>query len=222
MDKKTFIIVIILIIAMIGIMSLNKGPKPNLKPQDDSRTTQEYLLDLFLSEYGSSVDQTTVTLSQERGDYARGSFKAGQEEGIFLANKRDGQWMIIFSGNTPLPCTGIAKYNFPEEMLPECIKQKETQESAINLETQAGKTFDISLESNPSTGFSWQAKYDQEYFELVDQKFETSSELIGAGGKEIFSFKALKTGDKFIDFDYLRTFEKDQVQKSLSYKILIK
>lgn len=222
MNKKTFIIIIILIIALIGIASLKKYPRANLKPQEDSKTTQEYLLDLFVSEYGSSLSETSINLTQEKGDYARGNFKAGNEEGIFLANKRDGQWMIIFSGSTPLPCIGIARYNFPEEMLPECVKQKEDQENAINLEAQIGEIFDISLESNPSTGFSWQARYDQDYFELVDQRFETSSELIGAGGKEIFSFKALKLGDKFIDFDYLRTFEKDQVQKSESYKILIK
>jgi predicted secreted protein len=222
MDKKTFIIIIVMIIAVIGIMSLKQGPKPSLKPQDDTKTTKQHLLELFSSEYSIKADETNVNLTQEKGDYARGDFKAGSEQGIFLANKRDGQWVIVFSGNTPLPCTGIEKYNFPEEMLPECVAQKETEQNAISMEATTNKTFNISLESNPSTGYSWQAIYDQDYFELVDQKFETSSDLIGAGGKEVFYFKALKTGEKFIDFEYLRTWEKDQVQKRISYKMLIK
>lgn len=223
MDKKTFAFVILAIIACFIFLSFKKDKNYNLKPEQQIENVGESLTKVFSDEYGIDKSQISISIGKEVGDYARGDFKAGQESGIFLANKRDGQWLIIFSGNTPLPCAGIEKYNFPSEMIPECTNQPTiSQENAEILEASQGGTFSISLDSNPSTGYSWQAKYDQEYFELVEQKFETSSDLIGAGGKEIFTFKALKSGEKFIDFDYLRTWEKDKVEKSAVYKILIK
>ncbi|HNZ83884.1 MAG TPA: protease inhibitor I42 family protein [Candidatus Pacearchaeota archaeon] len=223
MDKKTFIFIILAIIAFFVFWGFKKEKSYNLKPEEKIESTQESLVKVFADEYGIDKNEVKITIVKEIGDYTRGDFKAGQESGIFLANKRDGQWLIIFSGNTPVPCTGIEKYNFPAEMIPECSGSSvDSQDSSEFMEVSQGNTFSVSLDSNPSTGYSWQAKYDQEYFELVEQKFETSSDLIGAGGKEIFIFKALKLGEKFIDFDYLRTWEKDNVEKSIVYKILIK
>ncbi len=223
MNKKIFIFTIFLIILVFFVFSfLSKKSESNLKPQEQTLSTRELLLKLFAMEYGADKDKVMVELSKEIGDYARGNFKVLEEEGIFLAHKRDGQWLIVFSGNTPLPCAGIEKYNFPMEMVPECASQEESSnENAELINAQEGKTFSISLDSNPSTGYSWQAKYDQEYFELVDQRFETSSDLIGAGGKEIFIFKALRIGEKFMDFQYLRTWEKDKVEKTKAYKIIV-
>jgi inhibitor of cysteine peptidase len=69
---------------------------------------------------------------------------------------------------------------------------------------EVDKEFNISLQSNPSTGYSWEADYDSEYLELVKHQFIAASEgpIAGNPGTEIFTFKALQAGQTMITFNY--------------------
>jgi len=58
----------------------------------------------------------------------------------------------------------------------------------------AGELFAISLASNPTTGYGWQARFDGHHLELVAQEFEAASSAIGAGGRELFRFQAGEPG----------------------------
>ncbi|MCJ7763899.1 MAG: protease inhibitor I42 family protein [Dehalococcoidales bacterium] len=69
----------------------------------------------------------------------------------------------------------------------------------------------IALESNPTTGYSWEASYDETRLELVEETYElgdyAEQGLVGAGGTELFRFKALKSGEAKITMDYKRSWE---------------
>lgn len=82
--------------------------------------------------------------------------------------------------------------------------------------------FQIPLTSNPSTGYSWNVSYDPKYVKLISQRFVTSNRgnVVGAGGKDIFLFKAIKTGQTTITFKYQRAWEKEPIQTK-QYNILI-
>ena len=82
--------------------------------------------------------------------------------------------------------------------------------------TEVGKTFTISLESNPTTGYSWQAEFDPEYLELVNTGFVTDSSLIGAGGVESFEFLALKQGQVEVTMIYKRPWENGFIDKQIA------
>jgi inhibitor of cysteine peptidase len=76
-----------------------------------------------------------------------------------------------------------------------------------------GDIFEISLDSNPTTGYSWQADFDQEYLELVSQEFvPPQSDLVGAGGTEIFAFQALEVGETKLTLVYKRSWETEAAE----------
>jgi len=88
------------------------------------------------------------------------------------------------------------------------------------IAAEVGDSFLLSLESNPTTGYAWQAQFDDELLELVETKFEASSEAIGAGGIESFEFRVLKGGNSEITMVYGRSWEEGYIEEvSLSINI---
>ena len=76
----------------------------------------------------------------------------------------------------------------------------------------AGHEFSVTLASNPTTGYSWAlAKpLDAKLLTLVTNVYvRPDSRLMGAGGKEVWTFKALAEGRTQIDLKYVRPWEKD-------------
>jgi inhibitor of cysteine peptidase len=73
----------------------------------------------------------------------------------------------------------------------------------------------IKLESNPTTGYGWilDEKTDTSIIAIVDSEYvqsEEGEELVGAGGHEIFTFKALVSGDTDIILNYERSWEEEE------------
>jgi len=78
------------------------------------------------------------------------------------------------------------------------------------ISVKEGQTFKITLPSNPSTGYQWNSTYDTTYLELVAQNFQpdnTNPGIVGAGGNEIFTFKAKNPGNTTITFNYQRPWD---------------
>ncbi|MFH1683276.1 MAG: protease inhibitor I42 family protein [Candidatus Margulisiibacteriota bacterium] len=80
-----------------------------------------------------------------------------------------------------------------------------------------GEEFTLTLESNPTTGYQWQlAKpLDEKIVKLVSSKYEmekpnnTETGMVGVGGHEYWSFKAVGKGTTLIELKYIRPWEKD-------------
>ncbi len=73
----------------------------------------------------------------------------------------------------------------------------------------------IRLESNLTTGYSWilDKKTDTLIVSMVDSEYIQSvedKELVGAGGHEIFTFKAVSKGKTSIILNYERPWEEDE------------
>jgi inhibitor of cysteine peptidase len=80
------------------------------------------------------------------------------------------------------------------------------------VEIVAGGSLTVTLESNPTTGFQWELAgiSDEAVLELVDQEFVApETALVGAGGKELWTFKALNEGVSEISMEYRRPWEQD-------------
>ena len=75
----------------------------------------------------------------------------------------------------------------------------------------AGGTLTVTLESNITTGYSWNENAnigDKTVIQQTDHKYQPPATAIpGAGGNEVWTFKALRAGKSLISMEYRRPFE---------------
>lgn len=93
------------------------------------------------------------------------------------------------------------------------------------IKVNLGEEFVIDLKSNPTTGYRWEPDFDDKYIRLVKRDYQSDSEenVIGGGGKEIFVFSALESGETEIRFYYFRPWEpRDSSVEAKAYKVKIK
>jgi inhibitor of cysteine peptidase len=104
-------------------------------------------------------------------------------------------------------------------LVPGCIKVETYTDEGQGIDTEVNQQFVIALGSNPgSTGYSWQASYDETMLELVGGQStyeEPKSGLVGAGGVEYFRFKALKIGRTQITLVYKRAWEEEVIDQKV-------
>ena len=75
-----------------------------------------------------------------------------------------------------------------------------------------GDSFSIVLESNKTTGYSWQlgSNSDSNIVHLLSTDYNApSTDMQGQGGKEVWTFKAESPGTVTIILQYLKPWEKD-------------
>jgi inhibitor of cysteine peptidase len=102
--------------------------------------------------------------------------------------------MLIAAALTVAGCIGVAEtYTDPGQ----------------DINIGVNQEFIIALGSNPTTGYSWQASYDETRLELVKWNYEEENNegVVGAGGVEYFRFKALKAGQTEITLTYEQPWE---------------
>jgi predicted secreted protein len=90
--------------------------------------------------------------------------------------------------------------------------QKDFSREFKVMRVPMGKIIKLSLEANPTTGFSWRlvSISDKSVLEFLKKEFIPAGEkLAGAGGVENWSFKTLKSGQSVIVLEYSREWEKD-------------
>ena len=103
----------------------------------------------------------------------------------------------------------------------------------LNIYTDAGKAigidvnqkFIIALESNPTTGYSWQESLDETMVELLKSEYELGEDaqkgVAGAGGNDLFWFKTLKKGLTKITLVYKRPWETEIAEQKV-FTIIVK
>lgn len=74
--------------------------------------------------------------------------------------------------------------------------------------------FALSLDSNPTTGYVWEATFDSAFLELKKKDFKASdAKSMGAGGTEIFTFVPIKAGKTEIIMVHKRPWEDRSVEE---------
>lgn len=92
-----------------------------------------------------------------------------------------------------------------------------------NITTKVGNNFKIELKSNATTGYQWRlAKPVDDKIQFLSSDYiAPNTNLMGAGGKEIWTFKAVKKGETKICFEYARPWENVKPEVSYTYIIRI-
>ena len=96
------------------------------------------------------------------------------------------------------------------------------------IETRVGEVVNITLESNGTTGYGWRiaGTVDEDVLQPAGSEYvpdKVSPMIVGAGGREIWMFKALKKGRAKLYFEYARPWEKDvPAVKKEAFVIVVK
>ena len=90
----------------------------------------------------------------------------------------------------------------------------------VAIQVAVGEEFALELAGNPTTGYMWQINADSRHLELLGQKFEAGGAGVGAGGREVFHFRALAAGDTEIACEYRRPWDKE-TRDTKHYRVAI-
>lgn len=117
--------------------------------------------------------------------------------------KRPAVIIVVFCGYLALSLVGFAGN---DDRTMQNVGRVEKMEVKLDQE------FTITLKSNPTTGYSWQIDTapDENVARLVGSVFVApQTRLVGAGGSEIWTFKAVGRGRTMVRLKYIRPWEKD-------------
>ena len=97
-------------------------------------------------------------------------------------------------------------------------ENKDDTNETINV--RSNEEFTIVLDSNPTTGYRWEARFESPAISLVRRGFEPEKKWIGGGGREKFVFAVHGSGEVKLKMIYKRPWEKRPVKtKSFTVKI---
>ncbi|MFH1150764.1 MAG: protease inhibitor I42 family protein [Actinomycetota bacterium] len=91
----------------------------------------------------------------------------------------------------------------------------ESQTTESSMKVKEGQDFTISLKSNPTTGFQWELAepLDEKVVTKVSSEYKPDvsggSSAVGAGGVEVWTFRATGRGDTEIKLKYVQPWQKD-------------
>ena len=100
--------------------------------------------------------------------------------------------------------------------------------SPVN-ELEQGQILVVTLKSNPTTGYGWEVAENQESIleQMGEAEFKQSETgeppLVGAGGWEIFRFKAISAGEMTLQLVYHRPWEEGvEPLKTFSLQVVVR
>ncbi len=87
----------------------------------------------------------------------------------------------------------------------------EAKDNGRQIEVEKGQTLAISLEGNPSTGYTWEMVESEDSIlrQVGEIEFEAESDLVGAPGTQTLRFEAVESGQTELKLVYHRPWEKD-------------
>lgn len=90
--------------------------------------------------------------------------------------------------------------------------------------TRKPQTMTLSLDSNPTTGYSWTATQDTELFDISDEYIENQHEdgMVGVGGRQVFTLEPKASGTTDVIFTYARSWEEpSEDDTTVSYTVAV-
>lgn len=89
-----------------------------------------------------------------------------------------------------------------------------------------GDQIQVSLEANPSTGYTWEITFIDEKIlvQVGEEEFIAQGSKIGSKGSIIYTFNVLKEGCTKLQLEYSRPWQKNEKDKifSIEFKIMDK
>lgn len=118
-------------------------------------------------------------------------------------------------------CRSAGKDVRPPNETPPALRITQSDASKT-VDVAVGKTFEVVLRGNPSTGYQWVRLNAARDVEAAGQpEFKADSKQIGAPGTVTLSFKPTQTGRKLLLLGYRRPWEK-RVAPAKTFTVILK
>lgn len=123
-----------------------------------------------------------------------------------------------------LALAGCVSNQYPgtPEDLPRRVAETEAGQT---IELARGKRMTLRLEANHSTGHRWflAASGDAELDQVGEPFYTQEKSVMGGGGAEYWTFRAIRAGKKELRFEYRRPWERDKPPaKVLTFPVLVR
>lgn len=93
-----------------------------------------------------------------------------------------------------------------------------------NISVSSKEQFIISLESNPTTGYNWAVRIPEgaDKIMIISSEFaKAKTGKPGEGGEQLWRFKTLSTGEVKLELSYIRPWEKEEPDKTLTFNVKV-
>jgi len=99
-----------------------KTPTPN-PIETPISSDKDFIREAVYTKTGLNDELAEITISKNTGLFATGGVKEYEAVGgaYFLAAKVNGKWICVYDGQATPKCSEISQYNFPKDMVPECL-----------------------------------------------------------------------------------------------------
>ncbi|MGN1419720.1 MAG: protease inhibitor I42 family protein [Acutalibacteraceae bacterium] len=85
-----------------------------------------------------------------------------------------------------------------------------------------GSSLIVNLDSNPSTGYSWDVEVsDESVIRFIRSEYHQSGSLLGSSGRESFSFAGISEGKAQIDFTYSQSWSEDPAASTAVFNVCV-
>ena len=90
------------------------------------KTTKDSITELIVKKYDLPVNSVNIEVVTDTGMYAKGTVHYSDPDGggVWFAAKSQKGWELAFEGNGIVSCFIANGYNFPTDMIPQCIDTK--------------------------------------------------------------------------------------------------
>lgn len=100
-----------------------------------------------------------------------------------------------------------------------------TTDSAQPIEVQAGETFNIIIDSNPTTGYHWElvGELDADVLQFVSHDYKADEPVLtGSGGADVWTFTAVSAGQVQITLGSYPPSDASTPEQTVVFNIIVK
>ncbi len=110
--------------------TLTPSPTPTIKVEPTvtpipTIDESEAIKQAVFNKTGLNASQAQISINKNTGQHATGNIKEFEavSGAYWLAAKTNEGWVCVYDGQAQPTCAQIAPYNFPKDMVPECLDE---------------------------------------------------------------------------------------------------
>ena len=106
-----------------------------------------------------------------------------------------------------------------------CSGSTEPTDPESAIETSPGEEFEVTLASNPSTGYHWEflVEPDESILKFVGKDYRAAEPVRpGSGGMDVWTFKAVSMGETEIRLGYYPPAPNSEAAEIRTFKVSVK